>query len=59
MNYQILPSFSFSVELFITITDGVPVEYHEPDFVWEEYLQETGGTAVPPTAFKHVILVYN
>ncbi|XP_021367553.1 scm-like with four MBT domains protein 1 isoform X2 [Mizuhopecten yessoensis] len=34
--------------------DGVPVEYAEPEFVWEEYLQETGASAVPPTAFKHV-----
>ena len=24
------------------------------EFVWEEYLQETGVKAVPPTAFKHV-----
>ncbi|PVD24335.1 hypothetical protein C0Q70_14815 [Pomacea canaliculata] len=34
--------------------DGVHVEYDESEFVWEEYLQETGASAVPPTAFKHV-----
>lgn len=33
---------------------GVPVEYDEPEFVWEEYLQDTVSSAVPPTAFKHV-----
>lgn len=26
----------------------------EPDFVWEEYLEETGTLASPPTSFKHV-----
>ncbi|XP_074645284.1 scm-like with four MBT domains protein 1 [Tubulanus polymorphus] len=34
--------------------DGVPIEYDEPDFVWEEYLEETGAVAAPPTSFKHV-----
>nr|KAG5708815.1 hypothetical protein BaRGS_031969 [Batillaria attramentaria] len=34
--------------------EGVPMEYDESEFVWEDYLQETGATAVPPTAFKHV-----
>jgi hypothetical protein len=29
-------------------------EDEEPEFVWEDYLQQTGTTAVPPTAFKHV-----
>ena len=28
--------------------------YDEPEFVWEEYLRETGAVEVPPTAFKHV-----
>ncbi|XP_064633870.1 scm-like with four MBT domains protein 1 isoform X2 [Lineus longissimus] len=32
----------------------IPVEYNSPDFVWEEYLEETGATAAPPTSFKHV-----
>lgn len=26
----------------------------DSEFVWEEYLKETGAIAVPPTAFKHV-----
>ncbi|BFZ09138.1 hypothetical protein BsWGS_12177 [Bradybaena similaris] len=26
----------------------------EAEFVWEDYLRETGSAAVPPTAFKHV-----
>ncbi|XP_036366059.1 scm-like with four MBT domains protein 1 isoform X1 [Octopus sinensis] len=34
--------------------DGLLETYEEPDFVWEEYLQETGALEVPPTAFKHV-----
>ncbi|XP_061195549.1 scm-like with four MBT domains protein 1 [Saccostrea echinata] len=34
--------------------DGVPVEYDDSDFVWEEYLDETGSIAVPNEAFKHV-----
>lgn len=40
--------------LHMCIADGVPIEYDEPEFVWEEYLEETGSSAVPPTAFKHV-----
>ncbi|ESO90512.1 hypothetical protein LOTGIDRAFT_123158, partial [Lottia gigantea] len=28
----------------------------EHEFIWEDYLQATGTTAVPPTAFKHVSL---
>jgi hypothetical protein len=32
----------------------VPIEYDSPEFVWEEYLEETGATAAPPTSFKHV-----
>ena len=30
------------------------VDFDETEFVWEDYLQETGATPVPPTAFKHV-----
>ncbi|CAG5126728.1 unnamed protein product, partial [Candidula unifasciata] len=26
----------------------------DTEFVWEDYLRETGSAAVPPTAFKHV-----
>ena len=26
----------------------------EPEFNWEEYLQQTGSTAAPPEAFRHV-----
>ncbi|CAL1529108.1 unnamed protein product [Lymnaea stagnalis] len=29
-------------------------DLEETEFVWEDYLRETGATAVPPTAFKHV-----
>ncbi|KAH3892505.1 hypothetical protein DPMN_016623 [Dreissena polymorpha] len=29
-------------------------EKDEPDFIWEEYLQQIGSSAVPPSAFKHV-----
>ena len=32
----------------------MPLDYEETEFVWEDYLQETGATPVPPTAFKHV-----
>lgn len=35
-------------------SDGIPVDYSDSEFVWEEYLQDTGVQAVPPTAFKHV-----
>ena len=35
--------FIFSVE-----------DLEESEFVWEDYLKETGATSVPPTAFKHV-----
>ncbi len=35
-------------------TDQVPVEYDEPEFVWEEYLEGTGASAAPPTSFTHV-----
>ena len=31
----------------------MPMDYEETEFVWEDYLQETGATPVPPTAFKH------
>lgn len=34
--------------------DGVAVEYDGSDFVWEEYLEDTGSVAVPNEAFKHV-----
>ncbi|XP_071081791.1 scm-like with four MBT domains protein 1 [Haliotis cracherodii] len=34
--------------------DGIPVEYDQSEFIWEEYLLETGSTSVPPTAFTHV-----
>ncbi|XP_041347271.1 uncharacterized protein LOC121367224 [Gigantopelta aegis] len=34
--------------------DGIRVEYDQAEFNWENYLQETGASAVPPTAFKHV-----
>lgn len=30
------------------------VEYDGSDFVWEEYLEDTGSVAVPNEAFKHV-----
>lgn len=40
-------SFCFSL-------DGVAVEYDGSDFVWEEYLEDTGSVAVPNEAFKHV-----
>ncbi|GFN93457.1 scm-like with four mbt domains protein 1 [Plakobranchus ocellatus] len=29
-------------------------DLEESEFVWEDYLKETGATSVPPTAFKHV-----
>lgn len=34
--------------------DGMSELYDEPEFVWEEYLRETGAVEVPPTAFRHV-----
>lgn len=39
--------------------DGVSVEYDGSDFVWEEYLEETGSVAVPNEAFKHVSVCYS
>lgn len=30
------------------------VEEEEETFVWEEFLEQVGCTAVPPSAFKHV-----
>lgn len=39
--------------------DGVSVEYDGSDFVWEEYLEETGSVAVPNEAFKHVSAWYS
>ncbi|XP_023933206.1 scm-like with four MBT domains protein 1 isoform X1 [Lingula anatina] len=40
----------------ISVTDlpSIPVEYEEPEFIWEEYLEDTGASPAPPTAFKHV-----
>ena len=38
----------------LIILDGEPADNSDSEFVWEEYLQETGVQAVPPTAFKHV-----
>ncbi|XP_059151098.1 scm-like with four MBT domains protein 1 [Physella acuta] len=29
-------------------------DLEDVEFVWEDYLKETGASAVPPTAFKHV-----
>ena len=43
--------FGFSVP-----TDRMAVDVEESEFVWEDYLQETGALSVPPTAFKHVRL---
>ncbi|CAH1784251.1 unnamed protein product [Owenia fusiformis] len=35
--------------------NGVPVEYNnDEEFVWDEYLEDTGAIAAPPTSFKHV-----
>ncbi|KAL5013685.1 hypothetical protein ScPMuIL_007955 [Solemya velum] len=48
------PQTNHSIDIADYNEDGVPIEYNEPEFIWEEYLQEAGATAVPPTAFKHV-----
>ena len=34
--------------------DALSMDFEEAEFVWEDYLQETGATPVAPTAFKHV-----
>lgn len=36
------------------LLDSISVDSEDADFVWDDYLQETGASAVPPTAFKHV-----
>ena len=30
------------------------MEYEEPEFIWDEYLEDTGATAAAPTSFRHV-----
>ncbi|KAK6993736.1 scm-like with four MBT domains protein 1 [Biomphalaria glabrata] len=51
-NKEHLPSSSTNGDIF---GDTAEVEdLDDSEFVWEEYLKETGAIAVPPTAFKHV-----
>ena len=41
----------FDGTFFLSDADSME---EEADFNWEEYLEETGATAAPHTAFKHV-----
>ena len=35
-------------------SDTVPIEYDDQEFVWEDYLEETGALAAPDISFQHV-----
>ncbi|KAH9504832.1 Scm-like with four MBT domains protein 2 [Bulinus truncatus] len=47
-----LPPIAGNGEVFGDLADVEDLD--DTEFVWEEYLKETGAIAVPPTAFKHV-----
>ena len=48
------PPSSGNVTIKYTAGGQIPVEFEEPEFLWEQYLEETGAQAAPPEAFQHV-----
>lgn len=51
--YSEMFTIHYIINLFLgnsTFLDGT-----DPDFVWQDYLEDTHTEAAPPTAFTHVI----